>query len=807
MDKSIICVGKEQCTGCGACYNKCPVNAIVMEYDEEGFLFPRITENCVHCGLCESVCPALHPLKLHPTPSAYAVWANDEIRLKSSSGGMFTLLANYVLDQGGVVCGAAYSEDYLTVNHIVVTSKDELFALNGSKYLQSSIGKTYSEAKNYLDAGLWVLYTGTPCQIAGFQNFLKKDYEKLILVDIVCHGTPSPKAYQKYIEELARDKKILKMDFREKSFWHWGTATSLFLDDGSVYRENCYKDPYWRSFLGGLSTRLSCGTCKYACINRVGDFTLGDFWGVGQLDASCDDGGGTSLVLVNSQKAQKLLCLIKPQCNLLKKFDLNSVLELSKTRNGQMLHPTPSQWAHKRFFALLDVKPFSVAYDYATNAKYDVGIVGWWYNLNYGGTLTYFALNNVISKMGQSVLMINQCTDDPNYTPAFNSIPYRFAMKHYNISKVYSPKTIECLSDHCNAFVSGSDQLFNPTLWRWSGPQYFLNFAKSNNKIISYASSFGNSFYDPNNLKVLMGYWLRRFDALSVRETYAVDICRNIFGLDAKKVMDPVFLCDVQEYEKLAEESGLRKNKPYLLSFILDPNESKKNAITSLSSALNLDYINLINADNIQKNQEKLGLENTKADADVEEWLFYYKNADFVITDSFHGTCFAIIFRKKFISIANYQRGANRFISLLEEVGLQDRLVKDISEIATRPELLEEIDYDKVYQIINPKVQDSLQWLKNAIFAPKEMDASLFNTLSYQFELLAEEYTGLKESHEKLKKEFRAYMEGMNSPDNQVVPTKKSYRERFNQCCKDHGFLYTLRRAFTKLRKYFQMKA
>lgn len=806
MKNTIFSVPHDQCTGCGACYNKCPANAIVMEYDGEGFLFPRVTEACVHCGLCKSVCPALHPLKLHPTPDAYAVWADDEIRAKSSSGGMFTLLANYVLEQGGVVCGAAYSEDYLSVEHILVSDKEGLSPLRGSKYLQSSTGKTYSEVKQYLDAGGWVLYTGTPCQIAGLRSFLKKDYAKLVLVDIVCHGVPSPMAYRKYVEELTHDKKMIKMDFREKSFWHWGTATSLFFDDGSAYRENCYKDPYLRAFLSGLSTRLSCGTCKYARMNRIGDFTIGDFWGVGQLDSSCDDSGGTGLVLVNSQKAQELLRLIKPQCNLLKKFDIDSVSEISKTRNGRLLFPTASHWAHKRFFRLLNSKPFSVAYDYAVNSKYDVGIVGWWYNLNYGGTLTYFALNNVISKMGQSVLMINQCTDNPNYRPSYDSIPYRFALKHYNISKVYSPKTIGCLSEHCKAFVSGSDQLFNPILWRWSGPQYFLNFAKSHNKIISYASSFGNGFHDPNNLKALMGYWLRRFDALSVRETYAVDICQNIFGLEAKKVMDPVFLCDVREYEKLAEESGLRKDKPYLLSFILDPNESKRNAITSLSSTLNMDYINLINADDIEQNKVKLGLENTKANADIEQWLFYYKNADFVITDSFHGTCFAIIFHKKFISIANYQRGANRFISLLEEIGLEDRLVKDIHEISTRPELFDEIDYDSVFDVINPKVAESLQWLKNAIFQPKQTDASLFNSLNSQVEQLAEAHIKLRDDYEKLSRKFQTYVENTQQPSIQATPVRKTYMQRLSQCRKDHGVLYTVRYFFVKLSRLFREK-
>ncbi|MDD6200649.1 MAG: polysaccharide pyruvyl transferase family protein [Firmicutes bacterium] len=744
MDKTICQVPHDQCTGCGACYNKCPVNAIQMKEDRKGFLAPVIDSGtCVHCGLCAKHCPVLNKGYIRQykeaKPDCYAVMADDKIRKHSSSGGMFTVLAEYVLQKGGLVCGAAYSEDYLSVSHILTDNKDDLQRIRGSKYVQSSTGLTYQAVETALKAGRWVLYTGTPCQIAGIRSFLKKDYDHLILIDIVCHGVPSPKVYRKYIQEKARGKRLIKSDFRDKSFWGWGTATSFTFEDGSTYRGDCYRDEYWRAFLGGLSTRECCGKCEYANIARIGDFTIGDFWGVGTLSKACDDGQGTSLLLVNSQKAKALMPTLGKQCHLLQRMELDSVVELAKSRNGQLLNPKEKHWASERFFWLLDMKPFTVAFDYAVNSKYDVGVTGWWYNENYGGTLTYYALNCVLRKMGLTVLMIAKCSSDPNYKPNYNSIPYRFAVKHYNISKNYTPDTIGCLADHCQAFVSGSDQLFNPTLWEYSGPQYFLNYAKSTNKIVSYASSFGNEFYDNRNLRVPMGYWLRRFDALSVRESYGVDICKNIFGLDAKKVMDPVFLCDVKEYEKLAQQSGIHKTYDYLLSFFLDPDESKKNAILYLSRSLGMPYINLLNATDFEKNMEKLGLDNTKADIDIEEWLFYYQNADFVITDSFHGTCFAIIFRKKFISVANKKRGANRFVSLLEEAGLMDRLVMDITEIEQRPELLDDIDYEKVYDTLNPKIQESFRWLENAIKSRPVKEASVFNSLNYELERIREE--------------------------------------------------------------------
>lgn len=750
MDKTIANVPHDQCTGCGACYNKCPVNAIEMKEDRKGFLSPVVdTDICTNCGLCTKHCPVINREYIRKykekQPDCYAMMASDKIRSQSSSGGMFSVLAEYILSNNGIVCGASYSENYTYVEHVIVDNKDNLGYLRGSKYVQSNTRQTYKEIENHIKKGGWALYTGTPCQIAGIRAYLKKDYDNLILVDIVCHGVPSPKVYRKYLQEKANGRELIKSDFRDKAFWGWGTATSFFFDDGSTYRGSCYEDAYWRAFLGGLSTRECCSTCEYANIDRIGDFTIGDFWGVGTLDKSCDDGRGTSLVMCNSQKAKELVGKLRNKFRLFQKISHSAVEELAKTRNGQLLYPKEKHWAHERFFWLLDMKPFSIAYDYAVNSKYDVGVTGWWYNENYGGTLTYFALNKVLRKMGQTVLMISKCSPDPNYKPKYDSIPYRFATKHYNISKNYTPETIGTLSNHCKAFISGSDQLFNPTLWPYSGPQYFLNFASSNNKIISYASSFGNDFYDKQNLKVLMGYWLRRFDALSVRESYGVDIFRDVFGLDVKKVLDPVFLCDVKEYEKLAEQSGKQKKNDYMLSFFLDPNEAKKNSILFLSQKLNLPYVNLLHATDFENNITKLGLDNCKPNIDIEEWLFYYKNADFVITDSFHGTCFAIIFRKKFISVANFQRGANRFISLLDEVGLRDRLVMDLGEIENRPDLFDDIDYDKVYTSLTPKIHDSYKWLESAIKSPKSQEASVFNSLNYKIEQMSMELCEVKQ--------------------------------------------------------------
>lgn len=740
-NKTIQIVGEKKCTGCGACYNKCPVGAIEMKQNSEGFFFPFVEmKKCIQCVLCQRHCPELNIEYINGyrenEAECYAMMADDEMRKVSSSGGMFTLLADYVLDKGGYVCGAAYSDDYTRVDHIIVSDRNELWKIRGSKYVQSNINGIFRQLEEYLESGEFVLFTGCPCQVAAFRSYLNKDYNHLLLADIICHGTPSPKVYQQYINELSNGRKIKRVDFREKDYWGWGTATSVFFENGSIYRGDCFTDKYLKAFLGGVSTRQSCGTCRYANPNRVGDFTIGDFWGVDIIDDSGNDKIGTSLIFVNNHKAESVLKKIKNKCKYLKKINMENVLELAKTRNGWLLHPTKNHWARKRFFELLDNKTMSESYDCAVNSKYDVGITGWWYNENYGGTLTYYALHQVLKKMGLSVLMIAKCSWDKNYQPKYDTVPYRFAMKNYYISKNYTPENISILNSHCKTFISGSDQLFNPTLWEYSGPQYFLNYVSAENNIISYASSFGNGFVDNKNLKVDMAYWLNRFNAISVREDYGKDICKDVFNLDAEKVMDPVFLCDVEEYKKQADKSGKVKDHNYLLNFILDPSAEKRQAILNISEKLNLPYINLLNAMDFEKNIKALNLDNTKANIDIEEWLFYYINADFIITDSFHGTCFAIIFRKNFISLANYQRGEKRFVSLLSEVGLMDRLVYDIAEIEKRPELFRDINYEKVYENMTPKIQASYQWLENAIKHPKSKELNMYNILNCEIERL-----------------------------------------------------------------------
>ncbi|MCM1167304.1 MAG: 2-succinyl-5-enolpyruvyl-6-hydroxy-3-cyclohexene-1-carboxylic-acid synthase, partial [Ruminococcus sp.] len=351
---------------------------------------------------------------------------------------------------------------------------------------------------------------------------------------------------------------------------------------------------------------------------------------------------------------------------------------------------------------------------------YDVGIVGWWYNLNYGGTLTYYALNKAIEAMGHSVLMILRSTPK-NKSLDLDTVPFLFSQKHYSISNVYSYDELPKLNDVCDSFIAGSDQLWNPYLMTWSGPEFFLSFAADDKKRISYAASFGNIQNCDRNFIAKYAPLIRKFDAVSVREDYASDICRDDFGITGVHVCDPVFLCDRDFFCELANDSKMQLPEKYVLNFLLDPDKDKTDACKFIKRKFGItESVNFTDLQDVEQHTENFDGEKVEANADIEDLVKAYANAEFVVTDSFHGTCFAVIFNKPFISIANLKRGEKRFISLLKWLGLSDKLVFDYDEIYVGQSIFEPIDYIKVNEIISDTREKDLNWLRNAIETPKD---------------------------------------------------------------------------------------
>lgn len=308
---------KYSCCGCRACEQVCPKQAIFMEIDDEGFLYPKFDSNkCINCGLCNKVCPIEigHNTLERPLAVYAAQYQNDKVLYNSSSGGIFSLIANYVFSKQGVVYGAAFDDD-MYLKHIRVADNEKLCNLRGSKYVQSDIGETYKLARKDLESGLIVYFTGTPCQIQGLKLFLRKCYDNLITTDVVCHGTPSYKIFANTMRNIEEKKHgiIYSYLFRDKSVGGWSCSSSSTyykqIKDGKhvFLPRNNDMSAYFNAFINGNMMRYVCYRCPFANISRVSDITLADCWGVDKIVPDFPNmGKGVSSVLINTQKGKNI---------------------------------------------------------------------------------------------------------------------------------------------------------------------------------------------------------------------------------------------------------------------------------------------------------------------------------------------------------------------------------------------------------------------------------------------------------------------------------------------------------------------
>lgn len=358
-----ICKSERLCTGCTACQVVCPKNCIIMVEDKGGFRYPQINvDSCISCGLCQKTCPVNNPPEANGVIKSYAVRNKNKLILKkSTSGGAFSAFAMYAFERNGLVFGVGF-DDKLKVRHFGIDSseKNRVDEMICSKYVQSDPGNTFAEVQNALERNRLVIYSGTPCQIAGLKSFLKKDYNKLITIDLVCHGVGSPFMLQQYLEYMSEkyDSKIIDVRFRNKTYGYHSSTMKLTFSNGKEYYGSARVDYMLKAYFSGICSRISCYECPYKQIERCSDFTIFDSWHINQVsNVTEDDDEGYTNIYVHSQKGIELIFKLSDFWDM-----VETDIEITRTLDGNLIDNFPRKHPKRdEFIAMLHDQSIDLA--------------------------------------------------------------------------------------------------------------------------------------------------------------------------------------------------------------------------------------------------------------------------------------------------------------------------------------------------------------------------------------------------------------------------------------------------------------
>ncbi len=806
------------CTGCGCCNNICPKSALCIDYDDEGYLKPILDRKmCIQCGKCISACPALHrPVNksAFTTPECYAVWANDEVRLQSSSGGFFTILSQYVLDKGGVVFGAKWEDGFFCGIHRA-NSYNDILPMRFSKYTQSNTHYSFSEVYELLISGVWVAYFGCPCQISGLNSYLKNksdrhDYlSRLITVDLVCFCAPSNVYFRKYLDENFGINNVANVQFRDKTKLGWSpVGYKVVLRTGKVLYPDISDDCYQKAFHGVIARNDTCEKCTYYEFPRQGNFSIGDFWGIDKHVPRWNDGKGTSLVLINDEKAKRVLEEIRESIERLEEVPLSFSMQKGNRVDNSVRIGHPNR---KYFYDMLrDGKSFNDAVNDALTGKHDIGLVCLT-NFNIGNNLTNYALYQVLSDMGYRTLLISNPENDYGENSDYRFSRFlRLPYKKYDIYSISKNRMdLYQFNNLCDLFLVGSDQLFRAEFVDMLDYFSLLDWVKGYKYKLSYGTSFGVSKFEGDGfMKNKMSHLFKRFQKISVRENCSVGIMKDIFGCDAERVLDPVFLCDKKYYNEMASIGKLRTpQKGYVGAYILDVTDNKKSVLRRVADQITAGEYQAITDYPQNCCDEDISILNEPA---IEEWLAMIDGAEFFVTDSFHGICFALIFKKQFIVVFDKDnwRGYERIIDILSMFGLEDRIITEDKDTAELSKIIaDRIDYSVIDKILESEIRRSYEWLMTAIGESKSYRGSYDNN-----DMLAEfDYTRMKQLEDTiciLDKELKKLK---SCHFLSLVGMKKTVEEKIglnggNMIVVGFGAGECLRRNKSKIKEFYDLK-
>lgn len=772
LDKRNEC---NNCTGCSACQNICPCNAIEMRPDPiEGYKPFCYKSLCVECGRCTDVCPVLSKDKnLHFPIEGYAAMAAEDTRKKSSSGGFFSVAAEKILGLGGVVYGVGWNDKLVAV-HMRITQEEHMDKLRYSKYVQSDTSNVFKEVKKDLEEKRIVLFSGTPCQAAGLRKYTEAENintENLYVIDLICGDAPSPVLWEMFLHErYADDKRPYDYRFRDK-IHGWKVITNCLDADQEEYTD-IVEDYYLKGFLENMMFRTACEECKYRK-TKPGDITIGDFWKVQKYKPSIDWRTGVSTVLINTEKGKYFLERFKDNLALLESVELEKLMDGGGFRN--FINRGTACFRQQ----ILEGRTLKNAYEAGRERRYDIGLVGEWCNHNYGSHLTYYALKKTLEKMGLSVLLIGPPVTWWKYSknifgderfrvlPGIEDVAY-LSLDEYDY---------EYLNTRCAMFCVGSDTTFHEFQFFDKKKYAGLAWTDAAKGRIIYGGSFGT--YDFNACKEktdYLKYCFQRFDKISFRERAGVKLAREVFGVESDYVLDPVFLLSAEEWRQHEICPDGVADKKFGIVFFYEDNghdTDTERFLEKLKVKYDCDFYYVTRFDSTR--------ENAIANVKIEELLWLIDHAEIILTNSFHVTALSIIFNKLFYTINRIMQLPARIPDILETCDLKDRMIIDYRYDEMNVNDSQPVDYEKVNRILKLYIKNSRNWLAEAVEEAKNKVDSGWNECDFlrrRVDELSSLVIKLSERINELGKNKFPVIDNNLSPKPEI--TKEEFMQKFN---------------------------